>query len=61
MVQKRTNWFLTILLIIMVLVTLYSDLIFNQLIGIVGVIITTMLWMMHTTIGKWLLGRANDK
>ena len=61
MVQKRTNWFLTILLIIMVLVTLYSDLIFNQLIGIIGVIITTMLWLMHTTIGKWLIGRVNDK
>lgn len=60
MVQKRTNWFLTILLVIMVLITLYSDLFFNQLIGIVGTIITTMLWMMHTTIGKWLLGRVND-
>lgn len=60
MIQKRTNWFLTILLVIMVLITLYSDLFFNQLIGIVGTIITTMLWMMHTTIGKWLLGRVND-
>jgi hypothetical protein len=60
MVQKRTNWFLTILLVIMVLITLYSDLFFNQLIGIVGTIITTMLWMVHTTFGKWLLGRVND-
>lgn len=60
MVQKRTNWFLTILLVIMVLITLYSDLFFNQLIGIVGTIITTMLLMIHTTFGKWLLGRVND-